>query len=102
MDQRLKIQKTLEDILGKPENVHFQPPQNIHLQYPAIIYSLSEIDTKFADNEPYTLTKQYVVTAITRDPDSDLPIKLASQRRTRFGRSYVVDNLYHHIFYMYF
>ena len=52
MGSRIDLQSKLEDILGS-RNVYFQPPENLKIKYPAIIYSLNNINLRFADNMPY-------------------------------------------------
>ena len=60
------------------------------------------IDTTFADNNPYSLTKKYVVMVVTKDPDSDLPMKIAQLPMCTMNRAYPSDNLYHYVFDLYF
>ena len=43
MRNRLDLQKIFEDILGS-KNVYFQPPESLKMKYPAIRYSLDDID----------------------------------------------------------
>lgn len=99
MGKRLDLQSLLE---GITTNVHFQPPTNIQLKYPCIIYSRDSADTKFADNEPYSYKKRYVVTVIDQDPDSDIPDKIAKLPMSVFDRFYTVDHLNHDVFSIYF
>lgn len=40
---RIDFQHLLEEILGSP-HVYFQPPATVKLEYPAIIYSLDNLD----------------------------------------------------------
>lgn len=101
MGQRLELQSLLETLLGS-ENVYFQPPENIQMQYPAIVYERDSVDTKFADNNPYSHTKRYQVTVIDRDPDSSIPDAVAKLPRCLFLRHFVADNLNHDIYGLYF
>lgn len=99
--KRYLLQSLLEGLLGSDE-VHFQPPPNVQMEYPAIVYYRDDIDTKFADNGPYSQTKRYQVTVIGRDPDSDIPDKIAALPLCSFSRSFTADNLYHDVFLLYF
>lgn len=99
--QREKLNQLLEDILGTRE-VYFQPPANVQMTYPAITYSRDSEDTKFAGNLPYLRKKRYQVTIIDRDPDSDIPDKIAALPLCTFERFFVVDNLNHDVYTLYF
>lgn len=83
-------------------NVYYQPPRNVEMVYPCIVYRLDQADTRHADNRPYTVTKQYDVTLITRDADDVRFDKVAHISTARHDRSFVADNLYHHVFSIYF
>lgn len=91
---RLELQADLEDILGSDE-VHFQPPDNLKMKYPAIVYEWDDEDVIYANNIPYRRRKRYSVTVITRDPDDGTPDKVGAMPLSSFGRRFVVDQLYH-------
>lgn len=99
---RLQLSEILNKIMGVAKRVYFQPPATAKISYPCIIYKFDDIDTAFADNNPYSLTKKYVVMAVTKDPDSDLPMKIAQLPMCTMNRAYTADNLYHYIFDLYF
>lgn len=101
MGQRLELHDLLVGLLGS-QYVYFQPKTNTKMQYPAIVYYLDDIDTKFADNNPYSKTLRYQVTAIDHDPDSDIRDKIAALPMNQFDRCFTADNLYHHVFSLYF
>lgn len=101
MGQRLQLHSILEDILGST-NVYFQPPENYKLKYPCIVYNLKNIKTYFGDNNPYRKTKLYEVTAIDRNPDSELPDKLSDLKMCQMANSFSVDYLNHWVFDLYF
>ena len=101
MGTRLQLQTLLEALLGS-RNVYFQPPSTVKMKYPCIVYSLSDIDTKFADNIPYSNKRRYQLTAIDPNPDSVIPDKLALLPMCIFDRSYTSDNLNHYVFNIYF
>ena len=100
MGQRLELQ-TLLETLGA-EKVYFQPPPNVTMEYPCIRYARSLIDIKHANNKPYANKNQYMVTVIYIDPDSPIPNSVAHLPTCRFNRHFVIDNLNHDIFYIYF
>ena len=99
MGLRLDLQRLLEAITI---NVYFQPPTNVELKYPCIIYKRDFADTKFADNEPHSHKRRYMVTVIDKDPDSEIPEKVAKLPMSLFNRFYTVDNLNHDVFSIYF
>ena len=47
MASRLDLQSKLEKLLGN-KNVYYQPPESLKMEYPAIRYSRSDIDSKYA------------------------------------------------------
>lgn len=98
--KRIELQAILENLLGS-ENVYFQPPENLKMEYDCIRYSLSKIKPIFANNLPYHLYTCYQVIAIYRNPDSDLPIKIASLPMCSHDRHYTADNLNHDVFTLY-
>lgn len=102
MGTRIDLHNELVDILGS-SNVYFQPPATIKMKYPAIVYSLDNIQTRFANNLTYKQQRRYTVTYITKDPDSELIddfiTKLSS---VSFDRVYTADNLYHYVYTIYY
>jgi hypothetical protein len=99
MGLRVDLQTLLETIIG---NVYFQPPPTIKMEYPCIVYEISNADTKFADNYPYSYAKKYTLTVIDKNPDSLLPDKVAALQRCIFNRHFTSDNLNHDVFNIYF
>lgn len=83
------------------ENVYFQPPQSISLKYPCIVYEYNSGDTQFANNCPYIIKRRYQIIAIYKDPDDQLPSKIAKLRGCTYGRDYKNQNLYHTTFNIY-
>ena len=107
MRTRLDFDRYLRDIVGEGVSVYFQPPSNVsgagqnvvkNIKHPAILYSLVEYNTMSANNKKYSVQKEYGVTLITKDPDSDLPDKLVMVPTSRFDRNYESDGLYHSVF----
>ena len=99
MGRRLDLHSILK---GLCDNVYFQPPAAIQMVYPAIVYKRDYAETMFADNEPYKFTKRYMVTVIDRDPDSDIPDKVAALPMSMFNRNFAVDDLNHDVYRLYF
>ena len=100
--------KTREDlheifvgILGS-RNVYFQPPENVKLKYPAVIYSRSNINNRFADNAVYSQKEVYEAVVIDKNPDSEIVDKVSELPLCRFGRHYKSENLNHYAFTIYF
>lgn len=100
MGRRQNLQTLLEG-LGAAK-VYFQPPETVKLVYPCIIYKRDYAQTNHANNDPYRIEKRYLVTVIDRDPDSDLPNKVAWLRTANFIRHYTKDGLNHDAYTIYF
>jgi hypothetical protein len=99
MGQRLQLHQLLETFT---EHVYFQPPTNIVMEYPCIVYRRDFADTKFADDKPYDHRLRYQITIIDRDPDSEIPAKVAAMQMSLFNRFFTVDNLNHDVYNVYF
>ena len=99
MAPRHDLQQILEDVCP---NVYFQPPANVQMIYPAIVYERNRADVKFADDKPYNVTKQYSLKLISRNPDESIFEALAALPMCAHERFYVVDNLNHDVFNIYF
>ena len=94
---RLELQKYLEELLGSRQ-VYFQPPASIQMKYPAIVYSLSNMNKIPANNGSYLLDKTYELILIDKNPDRAFLDKLIQSPFCRFSRSYTSDNLNHFVF----
>jgi hypothetical protein len=101
MASRLELQSILESILGS-RNVYFQPPSTIKMRYPAIVFSLSNIDVKHADDTRYLNHKRYELTYIDSDPDNENVEKILTLPLCSFDRFYTSNNLNHYVFTIYF
>jgi hypothetical protein len=101
MGQRLDLQALLEELLGS-SNVYFQPPGNVTMAYPCIVYRRDNAVAQFADNSPYRNAKRYEVTIIDRNPDSEIPDKVASLPLCGFLRFFVKNNLNHDVYKLFF
>ena len=101
MASRLDLQALLEDILGS-RNVYFQPPDSVAMKYPAIRYSLSDVENIIANDSPYKILKAYEVILIDLNPDNIFVDKLSMLPYCRFNRYYPADNLNHYVFTLYY
>lgn len=101
MGKRITLHKKLEEILGS-RNVYFQPPETVKMEYPCIVYHRQGASTEFADNKPYLISNRYRITVIDRNPDTEIPDKVALLPSCIFDTSYSADNLNHYIFYLYY
>ena len=101
MGSRLDLQEILEETLGS-EHVYFQPPESLKLIYPCIIYSRSDVDTKFADDRPYSHRNRYQLIVIDKDPDSSIPGQVAMLPMCNFDRHYTANNLNHDVYDLYY
>jgi len=101
MGRRLELQALFETLLGTG-NVYFQPPTEDEIQYPCIVYQLYKAKSEFADNAPYRITSSYQVTVIDADPDSQIPAKIAALPMCLMNRFFVVNNLNHTVYNLYY
>lgn len=101
MAPRLDLHNILVGILGSSA-VYFQPPANVNMAYPCIVYNLEGMETKFADDKPYSVKRRYQVTVIDADPDSDILAKVAALPMCSYERFFTADNLNHDVYNLYF
>lgn len=97
---RLKLHNILKQVLGS-DNAYFQPPESLKLKYPCIVYSISNVDTKYANNYPYKFNVCYQVTLISRDPDEETREKILKLQMCRYERSFKANDLNHDVFRIY-
>lgn len=100
MASRLELHEVLCEILGS-RNVYFQPPESVKLKYPCIIYEKNDMDMLHADDRSYHSFLSYRVTVIDKDPDSEIPLKIAELPKCRYDRNFKSDNLNHDSFVIY-
>ena len=101
MRPRQELQALLEELLGS-KNVYYQPPESIKMKYPCIRYEKSDEPSRFADDTQYMRFRRYDVTVMTKDPDSDIPDKVANLPTAVFERGFRSDNIYHDVYRIYF
>jgi hypothetical protein len=101
MGNRLELHEVFCNILGS-RNAYFQPPASVKMNYPAIKYSLYNIENNNADDLAYKRSKAYEVILIDYDPDSSYVDKISQLPYCRFDRYYPADNLNHYVFTLYY
>lgn len=80
------------------DRVYFQPPNGYKLVYPCIVYDLAKTNARYADNAAYALHDMYTVKYITRDPDDPVRSEIIKMELCSSDRTYTSDNLYHHVY----
>ena len=101
MASRLKLQSTLEEILGS-RNVYYQPPESTKMQYDAIKYSKVAMQTRYANNSTYFGMDRYELIVISKTLNNPVIDKLLSLPYCSFERAYRADNLYHDVLTLYY
>lgn len=101
MRPRIELQNLLERLLGST-NVYFQPPESIKMKFPCVVYQRISGDTRFGDNMGYMFTPRYQVTRIGKESNpEDFILEMSKLPRCIYDRHFVVDNLHHDNFYLY-
>ena len=101
MVSRLDLHEELCKLLGS-RNVYFQPPSSVKMKYPAIVYSLDNIDPKYANDTVYLMDVKYSLTYIDVDPDNVKVKEILNLPHCRFNRYYISDNLNHYNYTLYY
>ena len=101
MAKRLELQSKLEQLMGS-RNVYYQPPESIKMTYPAIRYSRSSIQSRFANDGRYAGKTRYEKTVIDRKPDNAVIDKILDLPFCRDDRHNVSDKLNHDTFTLYY
>ena len=94
-NKRLEVQNFFSSICP---HVYFQPPENIGIQLPAIIYKLSDIDRRLADNRVYNQNRVYEVVVLDIDSESEIVDTLSNNIKCKFIRQYTANDTYHSVF----
>lgn len=98
---REELHEYLVSILGS-RNVYFQPPESKKMKYPAIVYSVNNVDKRHAENKVYMLSKAYKITVIDYDPENPVLDVLNNLEKCRFNTHYVSDSLNHDVYILYY
>ena len=99
---RLELHEELCTILGN-RNVYYDPPETVKMSYPGIVYNLSGLDTRAANNNTYNSIRQYTLTLIETNPDSNKFDEIIRHfMMCRLDRVYKSDNLIHYVYTLYY
>lgn len=101
MGSRPNLQIILEELLGS-RNAYYQPPENVRMNYPAIRYTKSRIEGKYADDKRYKNLTRYELIVIDRMPDNPVINKLLELPYCSHDRWYVANNLNHDVLTLYY
>ena len=101
MTSRESLHEMLKDMLGS-SNVYYQPPESEKMEYPAIRYSKSNIESRYANDTKYSLMDRYELIVISKRPDHPVIKKLLMLPYCSYDRSYVSDNLNHDVLILYY
>ena len=99
-DRSQALQAIFEELLGS-RNVYYNPPASVRMKYDAIVFSRSNIENTFANDQVYGQKHRYEVTTITTDPDSPIIEVISRLPTCSFDRHFVSDNLHHNTFTLY-
>lgn len=94
MASRVDLQNKLVEILGSKQ-VYYQPPASTKIEYTAIVYSRSNIESRYANDAKYSMKNKYELIVISKRPDDPVIIKLLELPYCSHDRQYKSDNLYH-------
>lgn len=114
---RSGLQEILEEIFsifheadGK-QHVYFQPPSKVLLNYPCVVYKRDGNRPTWADNRKYNNHWSYQLIIIDKDPISSrinaegtktIIDAISELPKCSYIRHYVVDNLNHDVFKIYY
>jgi len=101
MGLRQDLHDLFKTLLGS-NFVYFQPPATLEMTYPCIVYRRDNMVSKFADDAPYNTRTRYQVIYIDRNPDSEIPAKIAELPTCVYDRFYTAENLNHDSFKLFF
>lgn len=99
--KREELHKLFCDIL-QSDHAYFQPPESIKIEYPAIIYSILDINNGYADDSVYLQDDRYRVVVIDKDPESEIAKKVSMIPTCSWDRNYKQENLNHFSFNLYY
>lgn len=101
MASRLDLHEILCGVLNS-RSCYFQPPSSVRMQYPAIRYSIKDVEKRSADDIAYRKLPCYELILIDKNPDSEFIGKLLDLPYCSYDRHYESDNLNHDVFTLYF
>lgn len=89
-------------LLTCTDHVYFQPPATVRMSYPCIVYERDSANTRYSGDVPYLFTQRYLVTVVDLDPDSEIIAKVAALPMSQYNRHWVVENVNHDAFVIYY
>lgn len=95
--KRLEVHEFLSKIPGV-RKAYYSPPTGIQMKYPCIKYDLANPRLVHADNLPYFVNLQWIVTVIDEDPDSEIASIFFNLPKCSFDRKFSSDDLNHFVF----
>ena len=96
------LQSNLEELFPDA-HIYFQPPASKAMEYPAIRYSRTDVEARYADNVAYSATNKYQLIVIAKRPDCSIADDLlAKLPYCSYDRSYSANNLHHDVLTLYF
>lgn len=95
--KRIEFQRILERTPGV-KKVYFQQPPTMKMEYPCIVYHVTDMGWKKADNQLYLGGTWYTVTHIHRDPDDEGELYLLNLQYSSYDRHFTSDNLHHDVY----
>lgn len=106
MNDRLVLDEVLAGIIGITESdgdrhIYLNPPPSVRMRYPAIKYSLNNIDPKYANGSVYKMAPSYQVILIDPVVDTKYLEPILQIPYCKFNRFYIADNLNHWVFTIY-
>lgn len=98
-----ELQLELESLLGTG-NVYFQPGASVRLKYPCFVFNRTTAYQPKANDKTYLFRPGYEVTYINRDePDPDILERVMQHfYNCHYDQHFVVDNLHHDVFTIYY
>ena len=100
MGTRVDLHK---ELLTMAPYAYYNPPSSCKMSYPCFRYTLSGIDTIYADNQSYKNHINYSITYISNDIADDKMLEVLGHfQYCRFDRHYVADNLHHYVFELFY
>ena len=100
MNKRIDLHNLLLELAGP--NVYYQIPSNMKMKYPAVKYEREKIENNHADNMVYSQNTFYTITVISKDTDEHIVEKISKIPTCEYDRDYIIDNLYHTVFKIYY
>ncbi len=90
-----ELRKIQEEVNGY-HHTYFEPTESVRMKYDAVVYKRNDMNVRRADNKSYLIRDSYLLTVISRNPETFLPRAIQDHfERCAPGRFFVRDNLYH-------